>query len=74
MDIQEESKILVAIAKLETKYNNLDEDVKTLTSRIDQCMTKNEECVRKNFQYIITTLIAAITALFGWGLLLKGII
>lgn len=73
MNGHEESKILVAIARLEEKYDKLDEDMKTVVNRIEDCMSKNEECTKKNFQYVITTLIATITALFGWTLYLRGI-
>lgn len=65
MNDTEESKILVAIAKLEVKYNNLDEDMKSVVSKID-------ECTKRNFQYMITTLIATVAAVFGWVLFLEG--
>ena len=65
MDIQEESKILVAIAQLETNYKHLDNDMKSVVAKID-------ECTKRNFQYMITTLIATVAAVFGWVLFLEG--
>ena len=67
MNVTEESKILVAIAKLETNYKNLDEDMKNVVKKID-------ECTKRNFQYMMSTLLASIAAVFGWALFLKGMI
>ena len=70
----EESKILVAIAKLETNYKNLEEDMKNVIIKIEECMTKSDVCAQKNFKYMVTTLLASITAVFGWSLYFKGVI
>ena len=67
MDEAEESKILVAIAKLETNYKHLDEDMKNVITKID-------DCTKRNFQYMMTTLLASIAAVFGWALFLRGVI
>lgn len=67
MNETEESKILVAIAKLETNYKHLDEDMKNVVMKID-------ECTKRNFQYMMTTLLATVAAVFGWAMFLKGII
>ena len=67
MNETEESKILVAIAKLETNYKHLDEDMKNVVLKID-------ECTKRNFQYMMTTLLATVAAVFGWALLLRGVI
>lgn len=67
MNETEESKILVAIAKLETNYKHLDEDMKNVVMKID-------ECTKRNFQYMMTTLLATVAAVFGWALFLRGVI
>lgn len=74
MNATETSEILVAIARLEEKYDNLDEDMKNVIIKIEECMSKNDECSKKNFQYMITTLLASLTAIFGWALYFRGII
>lgn len=72
MDMKEESKILVAVARLEEKYDKLDDDMKSVISKIDNCMKKSDECAKKNFQYMMSTVLATITAIFGWLLYFEG--
>ena len=72
--MEEESKILVAIARLEEKYDKLDEDMKNVVTKIEECMVNSNECSQKNFKYMVSTLLATITAVFGWSLYLKGVI
>lgn len=72
--MSEESKILVAIARLEEKYENLDEDMKNVIIKIEECMVKSDECTQKNFKYMVSTLLATIAAVFGWALYFKGVI
>ena len=72
--MEEESKILIAIAKLETNYKNLEEDMKNVVTKIDECMIRSDECTQKNFKYILTTSVAILTGLFGWALFLNGVI
>lgn len=72
--MEEESKILVAIARLEEKYDKLDEDMKNVVTKIDECMVNSNECSQKNFKYTISTLLSTIAAVFGWSLYLKGVI
>lgn len=74
IEINEESEILVAIAKLETNYKNLDEDMKNVIIKIEDCMIMNAECSRKTFQYMVTTIIGTVAAIFGWTLYFQGAI
>lgn len=72
MNETDTSKILVAIARLEEKYDNLDDDMKIVVLKIDDCMKMNAECNSTNFKYMVTTILGTVAAIFGWSLYFKG--
>ena len=74
MNETDTSKILVAIARLEEKYDNLDEDMKIVVLKIDDCMKMNAECNSNNFKYMVTTILGTVAAIFGWSLYFKGVL
>ena len=67
MNEHEVTQILVAIANLQTDYKHLDEDMKSVVTKID-------ECTKRNFQYMMTTLLSTIAAVFGWALFIEGML
>ena len=70
----DESKILVAIARLQEKSDHLNDEMGKLSLRLDECVNETRVCTRNNFRYMVSTLIASTAALFGWALFIKGLI
>ena len=80
MEITEESKILVAIAHLEEKHEHLEsyifkdlkKDIERLCNKVTDCMEKAEECSRRNFKWMVATLISVTAGSLGWIAFLLG--
>ena len=70
----EESKILVAIARLEEKHEHLEsyifkdlkQDIERLCNKVTNCMEKAEECSRRNLKWMVATLLSLTVGSFGW--------
>ncbi len=62
----EESKILVSIARLEEKYDKLDEDMRSVVLKIEECMSKSVECNQKTFKWAFTTVLSITFGTLGW--------
>lgn len=80
MNGTEESKILVAIARLEEKHEHLETyifkdlkaDIERLCNKVTECMEKAEECSRRNLKWMVGCLISVVAASLGWAAFFLG--
>lgn len=80
MNGTEESKILVAIARLQEKqehletyvFKDLKADIEKLCSEVTQCMEKAEDCSRRNFKWAVATIISITAATVSFTAYILG--
>ena len=80
MNEKEESAILVAIAELKVKnehlelyiYKELKPDIERLCNKVTTCMERAEECSRRNFKWMVATLVSVTAGSLGWIAFLIG--
>lgn len=51
-------------------YKDLKPDIEALCDKVEDCMTKAEDCYQRNVKWMAATIVSVIIALFGWGALL----